>query len=246
MRRKLTVLFGLSVLVMIVPLFGSEGTKQPVEVTSTERVSFAPGGVIRLNDSYGYLTVEGWDRPEVEITATKSTETYFAPNQREQAMRLLERLRIVPERCSDSELVISTIHPPPTGSLIDAVAALRKSGVTAEYQIHVPRASRLEIHHGGGYVFVAGVTGDIEATSRRGDIMLMLPGPGPYSIDAKSRFGYVSSDFGGDSLSQFLVGQRFVGANTPVSRRIHLRVGFGGITIVQVPVGAEKLRRSLR
>ena len=72
--------------------------------------------------------------------------------------------------------------------LIDAVAALRKSGVTTEYQIHVPRASRLEIHHGGGYVFVADVTGDIEATSRHGDILLMLPGPGPYSIDAKSKF----------------------------------------------------------
>jgi hypothetical protein len=243
MRRKLTVFFGLNVLGMTIPLFGDEGTKQPVEVTSTERVSFASGGVIRLSDLYGALTVEGWDQSEVEIKVTKSTESYFAPNQRDQAMWLLERLRIVPERRSDTELVISTAHPPPSGSLIEAVAGLRKSGVTVDCQIHAPRASRLEIHHRGGYVLVADMTGDIKATSRHGDIMLMLPGPGPYAIDAKSKFGYVSSDFSGDSLSQYLFGQRFASANPPPSRRIYLRMGFGGITIVQAPAAIEKQTR---
>jgi hypothetical protein len=241
-RKQLTVFFGLSVLGLTVPLFGDEGTKQPVEVTSTERVSFASGGLIRFNDSYGDLTVEGWDQPEVEITVTKSTEKYFAPNQREQAMRILEGLRIVSERRSDTELVISTIHSRPAGSLIKAATALRKSRVTVECQIRVPRGSRLAIRHGGGYVLVGDVTGDIEATSRHGDIMLMLPGPGPYSIDAKSKFGYVSSDFSGDSLSQYLVGRRFASVNPSPSRRIYLRVGFGGITIVGVPAGGDKLR----
>jgi hypothetical protein len=33
--------------------------KQSFEVTSTERVNFQPGGAIRLENSYGYLTVEG-------------------------------------------------------------------------------------------------------------------------------------------------------------------------------------------
>ena len=176
------VLRWLSVMRLAVPLSGVEGTRQPVEVTSTERVSFASGGLIRLIDSYGYLTVDGWDRPDVEITVTKSTESYFAPNQRERAMRILEQLRIVPERRSDTELVIATIHAPPAGSLIDAVAALRKSGVTTEYQIHVPRASRLEIHHGGGYVFVADVTGDIEAktgSSLYSRFATIHIGPGP-------------------------------------------------------------------
>ena len=111
-----------------------------------------------------------------------------------------------------------------------------------EYQIHAPRESRLVIHHGGGYVFVGGVTGEIEATSRHGDIVLMLPGPGPYSIDAKSKFGYVSSDFLGDSLSQYLVGQRFKGVSPPPSRRIYLRMGFGGITIVQAPAVEKRTR----
>src|SRR5262245_19426888 len=98
MRRKPMVLCCLSVMGLAVPLVGDEGTKQPVEITSTERVSFASGGLIRFNDSYGDLTVEGWDRPEVEITVTKSTDRYFAPDQQALAMPLLERLRVVPER----------------------------------------------------------------------------------------------------------------------------------------------------
>jgi hypothetical protein len=135
-------------------------------------------------------------------------------------------------------LVISTILP--SRADFSPLPTKATGGVTAEYQIRAPRESRLVIHHGGGYVFVIDMIGGIEATSRHGDIMLMLPDPGPYSIDAKSKFGYVSSDFSGDSLSQYLVGQRFASVQPLPSRRIHLRVGFGGITIVQVPAGAEK------
>jgi len=115
--------------------------------------------------------------------------------------------------------------------------------VTVEYLIHAPRESRLVIHHGGGYVFVDNVSGDIDATSRHGDIMLLLPGPGPYSIDAKSKFGFVSSDFAGDALSQYLVGQRFASVNPASSRRIHLRMGIGGITIVRGSAGDERPKR---
>ena len=75
---------------MALTLFGAErplrrGPEQSFEVTSTERVNFLPGGTIRLNNSYGYLTVEGWDEPEVEITVTKSTDRFYEPEQKEKA-----------------------------------------------------------------------------------------------------------------------------------------------------------------
>ena len=47
-------------------------------------------------------------------------------------------------------------------------------GVLIEYEIHVPRDSRLAIHHGTGLVTVEDVTGDIDASAGRGDIMLWL------------------------------------------------------------------------
>jgi hypothetical protein len=52
---------------------GQRGPKQSFEAASTERANFLPGGTISVNSLYGYLTVEGWDEPEVEITVTKST-----------------------------------------------------------------------------------------------------------------------------------------------------------------------------
>ena len=46
--------------------------------------------------------------------------------------------------------------------------------ISVDYEIRVPRDSRLEIHHGTGQVLLANITGDIEATGHRGDILLML------------------------------------------------------------------------
>ena len=87
-RRALTAsFFGLSVLGTRLQLFGEDGLKQPAQVTSTERVNFRPGGVIRLNTSSGNLLVEAWDQPEVEIVTIKLTRHSYEPTRQEQAPR---------------------------------------------------------------------------------------------------------------------------------------------------------------
>src|ERR1035438_4272989 len=69
----------------------------------------------------------------------------------------------------------------------------------------------------------------------------VLPDPGLYSIDARTRMGSVSSDFTGKSLnrlSQFLVGTHFDYASQTPKRRIYLRMGRGSIEIKQdLPYG---------
>jgi hypothetical protein len=234
--RKLTALFvGLNVFGIHLPLFGDEATKKLVEIIHTEQVNFAPGGIIRVLNSIGSLNVEGWDRPEVEITVIKSMEHYYEPKQQEQAARTLERVHIVAEPRSDSELTISTILP----RRLFAHLLGGKRGLMVEYQIHAPRNSRLVIHHGRGHVLLSNVTGDVEATSSGGDILLMLPDSGTYSIDARSKLGTVSSDFAGASHRRHLVGSGFARATPPPSHRIYLRTGMGGITIKTVPMEAE-------
>jgi hypothetical protein len=59
----------------------------------------------------------------------------------------------------------------------------------------------------------------------------MLPDPGPYSIDARSKMGTVISDFAGKAHVRHFIGERFAGAEANSPRKISLRVGFGGITI---------------
>jgi hypothetical protein len=223
----------------ILPLFADDGARQPVQVTTSERVNFVAGGLIRFNASYGDLYVEGWDRPEVEIKLTRSLSRYYTPQQREKAAARIEQIHIATQRVSDTELTISTSRVFLNRDFLPHLPPTNKGGVMVEYRVHAPYDSRLAIHHGGGNILISNVTGDIEATSSRGDIMLMLPDKYKYSIDAKSKMGTVSSDFAGDMhVRRYLVGERFSSDSPAPARRIYLRIGFGGITIKAVPPGA--------
>ena len=240
MIRRLTTLFiGTHLLGMLVPLLGNDALKRPVEAVQTERYDFAPGGVIRLAGTYGFLTVDGWDAPQVEIRIHKSTNGFYEPGRQKEAKRRLESIRIVTERGPENELRITTILPSRNGTWAPPLPPTTKAGVTVDYFIHAPRASRLVVHHGSGQVLVSNMTGDVEATSRGGDILLMLPDLSSYSIDAKSRFGTVSSDFAGDSHRWHLLGSRFIGAAPSGSHRIYVRTIKGGIVIQAAPADAD-------
>jgi hypothetical protein len=245
MTNRVALLFTFGALVAAPPLLGDESLKPPVQVTSTDRVDFAPGGVIRVNGSYGDLYVEGWDQPQVEITVRKFMPYENPSAHSERSSQRLEAVHVAAERRSPSELAISTSLPPHQGLPGHPTSPSRTGNVGIEYQIHVPRASRLVIHHGVGLVSVTDVTGDIEAACHRGDIVLWLRDTGIYSIDAKSKLGKVSSDFTGDSFSEFLVGQKFESVHPPPSQRLSLHVGFGGITIKPILPESEAKRRSL-
>jgi hypothetical protein len=215
MTRTLIVAF----LVLTGPLFGAEGEKHRIQTAKTERMSFAPGGIVRVENSFGGLTVEGWDRPEVEITVIKSIDHEYESKQREQAAKRLERVHVAMERRSDTELAISTTRT-------------RRSGATLEYEIHAPRNSRLVIQHRGGFVLISEMSGAVEAANRNGDIVLEIPDLSSYSIDARSKMGIVSCDVSGTTHHKYVVGEQFARtAPADPGRRISLRTGFGGITL---------------
>jgi hypothetical protein len=247
--RLAAVLFGLSVMGTTLPSRGADspketGPKQSFEETKTERMNLQPGGVIRIDNSYGYLTVEGWDEPQVEITVTKTTDRFYEQDRKVKAERHFDEIRVVAERPSEKELAISTSLPVrhnlvssilPSKRIIVTMPVHSQRGITVEYTIHVPRDSRLVVHHDNGYVWVSDVTGDIEVHSHTGDMIVMLPDPGPYFIDARTRLGSVSSDFADKANRSFLVGSHFAYTGQAPSRRVHLRMGRGSITIKNGP-----------
>lgn len=235
-RKWLAVLLAL-------PLLGAE-PKQSFEVTKLERVPFQPGGVIQLENSYGYLTVEGWDEPEIEITVSKSTNRFFEPEQKAKAEKHFDEIRVNTERRSDKEVAISTTLPArhnvissllPSRRIIVTMPKHSHRGITVEYTVRVPRDSRLIVHQDNGYVWVSDVTGDIEVDSHTGDMIVSLPDPGPYSIDAATKLGSVTSDFTGKMPHRFPLGTHLTYADQAPSKRIHLRMGRGSITIKKGP-----------
>ena len=169
-HRLAAVLFGLSLLGTAQEM----GLRQSLEVTKTERVNFLPGGTIQVDNSYGYLTVEGWDEPAVEITVAKSTSRFHEPGLKEEAEKRFEEIHVATERRSDKELAISTILPVrhnfissivPSRRIVVTMPRHSHRGVTVEYTVHVPRDSRLVVHHDYGYVWVSDVAGDVEVDS---------------------------------------------------------------------------------
>jgi hypothetical protein len=212
-------------LVFLFPLLLVGSIKQPVEVTTTDRVAFAPGGTIRLSGSVGQLNIEGWDRPEVEISLTRYTESDGPA--REQVTKELGLIHVSTRGRGTKELVISTEIPArnPFARFFDG-----RTKWNLDYRIRVPRDSKLVVQHDGGDLTVYDVAGDIDVHAPHGSVMLLLPDGQQYSIDAKCVLGDVYSDFDASTKP--------AGA-----RQIDVRVRSGTIKILEMerrlPTGAQ-------
>lgn len=228
MIRRLTIItFAFSALTT---LRADTATAAPVAITTTEHLDFAAGGTIHVKDSFGSLTVEGWDQPDVELTVVRSTD--FNSEPAPQATQHLDAVHVTTGRGAGNELIISTSRP---SSRSFAHPLRSGSDVTLEYHIRAPRSSHLVISHAGGFISVTGMTGDIEATSRRGDIVLMLPDLAAYSIDAHTKFGLVTSDAAVATRHKLSPGENLRQGGTSASRRLVVRMRFGGIAIKELP-----------
>jgi len=229
MRAAALALIGLGISCMVL---ADDESQQFVQVTKTERLDFPSGGLLRLKNSIGQVTVEGWDRPDVELTTTKSTKDAYNSHDREKAVRELDQVHSAAERHGD-ELVIATdfqrhgIFKPflRGGTLFDL-----------DYRISVPRNARIAIEHDTGFVSLENVAGDIRVTASEGEIALHLPEDGQYAIDAKSKLGDVISDFPGHTQRKlWFLGKQFAHENTAASQKIDLRAGYGDIIILKSP-----------
>jgi hypothetical protein len=102
--RMLMTVFGMSCL-----LLADEASKQKTQVVHTERVDFPAGRLLRFKNSIG-VTVEGWDRPDMEIATIKSTRAEYPSRDREKGAHKLDQVRISVERRGE-EIMITTDFP---------------------------------------------------------------------------------------------------------------------------------------
>jgi len=230
MNMRTLILFAAGVLA-IGQLSADTNVAQPVQATHTESFNFAPGGTIRIADAAGYVSVEAWDQPNIEVTVTKSMGYGSEP------AAYLDSVKVATDRRSDTEFAITTTRTRIHNRFTRALGIGRDPAV--EYHIRVPRNSNVVITHADGYVSVTGVTGNIEADNRRGDIVLMLADLAGYSIDAHTKIGLVTADMPGSMHRKHLSGEEFSHNDAALKHHLQLRMGFGGITIKELP--AESL-----
>jgi hypothetical protein len=210
---------------------------QKAQVTQTERIDFSDGGPLRLASSIGVLTVEAWDRPDLDITTDKSTKVEHDAHQREKAAQQLESVRVVAER-RGNELVVTTNcarhRPFPPTNILDPLA--KEASLDLEYHIKAPGTARVIAHRHIAEVNTDSFTGDIQVTLHKGEIMLHLPEDGRYDIHAKSKFGDVNNDFPEEERRWWLIGHRIVNQDLRAPHKLNLRVKFGDIVILKTRV----------
>jgi hypothetical protein len=231
--KRLLVLTGLGIGCC---LLAAEEPKEKAQVSKTERLDFPAGGTLRLKNSVGALMVEGWDRPSVEITTIKSSKFWYDAREREKAANQLDRVRVAAERQGD-ELVITTDFPRhrafpfpnPVGGATD---------IYLEYRIKAPITARLIVDHGVGEVNVDNLRGNMDVSLHQGEIMLHLPEDAKYSINAKSDFGSVRSDFPGEQKHGRLwfPAHSLLNEDSRAQRKLNLKVGWGDIIILKTLV----------
>lgn len=208
-------------------LVAAKAPERPVEVVTTDQAEFS-GGTIHVNNAYGQMNVEAWDEPRVEVTVTRTAFRHDTAEERKEGTEYLNRIKVTVQK-SGNDVTISTQFPG-RNRFLRLVHGL--GDFNLDYRIKVPRNAKLDIHHDVGDVTVDGVAGDIDATVKSGDIVVMVPDAEKYAIDARCRIGTIYTDFDGKNKSNYLLGQKFSGGN---GHTMHLRAGVGGITVQRIP-----------
>src|SRR5277367_2152392 len=120
-------------------LFAQENPSNKLRIEKTQSIDFTAGGLVRVKNSTGMLTIEAWDKPTVELTTVKSAKYMLNAKDREKASAELAKVAFSAER-HGKELEVATTVSGHTG-LIDVA-----------YHLWVPRDTRLAITHGNGEV----------------------------------------------------------------------------------------------
>jgi hypothetical protein len=216
-------------IVLALPLLADDLSRERLSTTHTERFNVPAAGTIRLENSFGEVDIDGWDRPEVEVTVGRSSEHLYDAKERTEAQRRLEGAQIRAKQ-DGNDVVISTAYLPWNGMHLLS----RRSDIEISYRIKAPRASKLIIDHNSGGVNVSNISGDIRATVINGQITLALAPGGQYAIDTQCKIGDVYSDLEGHYQRRHVLGKEFGRQSTVSATNLYLRVRFGDIMILKL------------
>lgn len=232
--RKLCCMLWAGCGVLLAQLPPAPAPPEKLKISKTETADFPAGGLLRMTNAVGELTITGWDQPNLELTTIKSTKAAVEPKDRDQANKLLANVKVSTQRKGD-ELDISTVFPKHPKIARPFVGM---TDFDLEYRIQVPRAARLDIAEAMGEVHIENICGDIRARENLGEITVRVP-EGMYAIDARSKLGAVNSDFPGSErqLQWWVIkwpGQAFLASAPAAAQKLFLRANYGDIVILKM------------
>jgi VWFA-related protein len=160
-----------SSLIILAALLLSSISAFATTVDDDLRIDLPPDGRIHVENRFGDVTAEAWDKPYVSISASVA-----GPNPSN-----LTRSPIVIDNRGGS-LSVSTQRFPPT------------SIATIDLKLRIPQSANMEVSTGKGKIFLRGLSESAVLKTISGDIEAILNEPLDINLTARSAQGVISSN----------------------------------------------------
>ncbi|HSK78220.1 MAG TPA: DUF4097 family beta strand repeat-containing protein [Thermoanaerobaculia bacterium] len=124
------------------------------------------GGTVTLDNVNGGVTIEAWDKNEVQVVADKEVKA----NDSDTARKAMQQVRIEVEK-SAGRLDIVTKLPKQGSGLVDWMTG-KNVNINVKYQVKVPRNAVLDIETVNGGIRLAGTHGKVDAETTNGALTI--------------------------------------------------------------------------
>lgn len=147
-------------------------TSYASEVSSTETKTFKmkPGGLVLVDSDDGYITINSWNKDEVEVTIKKRA---WGRNKRD-AERNLENIRVEIHKRGDNLYIrdITDEHVSIRFGFFDLFRGRTEYGTRVDFEINLPKKMNLDLNTDDGDIQVTDVHGDLNLEVDDGDVFL--------------------------------------------------------------------------
>lgn len=214
MHRKL--LAALAAAALTLPLAASAAGAVTLRDTFEATYDLGPGGKLVLANVNGDITVEAWDRPQVEIQAEKRIRS----RSQSEAQEAMERFEVEVDRRGDT-LVVRADRPRGSDGFWSWIFG-RHIEAQVEYRVRVPASFELDLETVNGNLAVDRVHGRIDAGTVNGRVWIAVRGG---TVDASTTNGSMEvelAEFGPDSELSLRTTNGSITAALPGSARADL------------------------
>ncbi len=125
----------------------------------------AANGTLDLSNVNGSITIEAWDRPEVEVRADKSVKS---PSE-DEANKALDQLKVIVD-AKPNRVKVEAQFPHSHSGLFSWLSGRAVESIKVEFHVRIPREADLRIDNVNGAITLEGGKGDLRLTTVNGSV----------------------------------------------------------------------------
>ncbi|MEP7011414.1 MAG: DUF4097 family beta strand repeat-containing protein [Acidobacteriota bacterium] len=125
----------------------------------------AANGTLDLSNVNGSITLEAWDRPEVEVRADKIVKS---PSE-DEANRTLDQVKVIVD-AKPNRVKVEAQFPHGHSGLFSWLSGRAVESIKVEFHVRIPREADLRIDNVNGGITLQGGKGDLRLTTVNGGV----------------------------------------------------------------------------